>query len=101
LILALEPEYAPQVSALMHAFYDNNFVQPFDWGQWQSTAEKIFHDPKRLSKASLSTCVKLITLHVRKDRFCGGHFGEMVRCGHIMAILRRLETLRATLKCVD
>jgi hypothetical protein len=83
----LEPYYHPSVIALRKSFYENHFVQPFDWVKWQSTAVKIFNEPNRLSKATLKTCPKLITLHVRKDRFVGGHFGEMVRCGHIAVIL--------------
>jgi hypothetical protein len=90
----LEPHYHPSVIALMKAFQENHFIHPFDWPRWQSTAVKIFNEPSRLSKARLETCVKLITLHVRKDRFVGGHFGEMVRCGHIAAILHRLAQLR-------
>jgi len=97
LVLSLEPEYHPTVRALMRSLRENRFVQPFDWPRWQSTAEKIFNEPHRLSKATLKTCVKLITLHVRKDRFVGGHFGEMVRRGHIAAILRRLAELRKSL----
>jgi hypothetical protein len=62
----------------MRSFLENHFVQPFDWAEWQSTAVKLFNEPERLSKATLKTCVKLITLHVSKDRFVGGHFGEMV-----------------------
>lgn len=93
----LEPEYHPSVMELRKSFYDNHFIQPFDWPRWQSTAVKIFNEPSRLSKATLKTCVKLITLHVRKDRFVGGHLGEMVRCGHIAAILRRLAELRKSL----
>lgn len=97
LVLSLEPEYHPTVRALMRSFRENHFVQPFDWPEWQSTAEKIFNEPHRLSKVTLKTCVKLITLHVRKDRFVGGHFGEMVRRGHIATILRRLAELRKSL----
>lgn len=93
----LEPSYHSSVIALRQSFNENHFVQPFDWVEWQSTAERIFNDPNRLSKATLKTCIKLITLHVRKDRFVGGHFGEMVRCGHITAILRRLAELREPL----
>lgn len=97
LVLSLEPEYHPTVRALMRSLRENHFVQPFDWPQWQSTALKSFNEPSRLAKATLKTCVKLITLHVRKDRFVGGHFGEMVRCGHIVAILHRLAELRKSL----
>jgi len=93
----LEPSYHPSVIALRQSFNENHFVQPFDWVDWQPTAEKMFTHPNRMSKATLKTCIKLITLHVRKDRFVGGHFGEMVRCGHITAILRRLAELREPL----
>lgn len=93
-VLAMEPDYHPDVRALMHAFYENNFVQSFDWGAWQPEADKIFRDPELLQNADLETCCKLITLHVRQDRFSGGHFGVMVENGHIAAILRRLAVLR-------
>ena len=92
------PEYHPTVYALMKAFRENNFVQPFDWMKWQPFAEKIVHEPNRLSKARLRTCVKLITLHIRRDHFCAGHFGGMVSCGHITAILQRLAVLRKYVK---
>jgi hypothetical protein len=90
-------DYDPIVWNLMRTFEQNGFVQPYDWGKWQPQAERIFQDPKLLEQADLDTCIKLITLHVRKDRFCSGHFGAMVRCGHIAAILRRLDMLRKTL----
>ena len=96
--LSLEPLYHPAVQALMHSFNENHFVQPFDWVHWQSTADTFHRDPNLLAQASLETCIELITLHVRKDRFCGGHFGAMVRSGHITAILRRLSELRASLQ---
>lgn len=92
--LSLEPSYHPVIRELMQSLNENHFVQPFDWLGWQPSAEKIFREPSRVSKASLETCAKLITLHVRKDRFCGGHFGEMVRSEHICAILHRLAALR-------
>lgn len=92
--LSLEPSYHPVIEKLMQSLNQNHFVQPFDWTRWQPTAEQLFREPSRVSEASLETCTKLITLHVRKDRFCGGHFGEMVRSGHISAILHRLAELR-------
>jgi hypothetical protein len=64
----------------MRSLRENHFLQPFDWPQWQATALRIPKEPSRLPKADLKTRVKSITLHVRKDRFVGGHFGEMVRC---------------------
>ena len=90
----MEPEYHRTVQGVMDALNGNHFVQPFDWPKWQPTAMKIYKEPTRLSKATLKTCVKLTTLHVRKDRFCGGHFGAMVASGHIIAILERVAALR-------
>lgn len=90
---SLDPKYNPIITSLIEAFYENNFVQPYDWPHWQADAERLIADPTRLANVSLETCTKLITLHVRGDRFCGGHFGAMVRTGHILAILRRLEKL--------
>jgi len=92
--VSLEPSYHPAIRELMRSLNENHLVQPFDWSSWQPTAEKICKAQSLVSKASLETCTKLITLHVRKDRFCGGHFGEMVRSGHISAILHRLAELR-------
>jgi hypothetical protein len=93
----LDVDYQPTIWKLMRAFEDNGFVQSYDWGTWQPEAERIFHNPPLLETADLETCVKLITLHVRKDRFCSGHFGEMVASGHLAAILRRLDVLRKIL----
>lgn len=93
-VLALQPNYHPTICALMKALGENNFVQPFNWVKWKPTARRIFNQPERLSAIRLGTCIKLITLHVRQDRFCGGHFGEMVRSGHVVGILRRLAALK-------
>lgn len=86
--------YHPAIEALRRAFYDNGFVQVFDWGKWQPEAENFIQNPPLMQAANLETCVKLIATHMRKERFCSGHFGEMVRCGHIAAILRRLAAMR-------
>lgn len=47
-----------------------------------------------MKKATLKTCIKLLTLHARKERFVDGHFASMVQSGHITAILYRLSNLR-------
>jgi hypothetical protein len=67
---------------------------PFDWSSWQGEAEKYVVDPQALGTADLLTMRKLLTTHVRMDRFVGGHFGGMLESGHITAILRRLKELR-------
>ena len=86
-------DYHPAIEALLVAFHRNHFVQPYPWPKWQPEAKTFVADQSLLEHADLETCVKLITLHVRKERFCGGHIGEMIDCGHISAILRRLADL--------
>ena len=65
----------------------------FDWPEWQATAEEYVARPNLVAQADLETVRRLITTHVRKERFSEGHFGEMVRCGHIRALVKRLAVV--------
>ena len=85
---------ASEVDGLIQALYDNGWVEPFDWSEFQDEAIGYFENPSRLETAGLETIRKVLTLHVRKDRFCDGHFLEMLEARQIQAILRRLETLQ-------
>jgi hypothetical protein len=80
-----------------HAFYktlyDNGWIIPFDWGSWQEEAVRYVNNETLLKEADLETLRKLLTTHVRKDRFCEGHLDYMFECGHITAILERLQQL--------
>jgi hypothetical protein len=87
-------DYVPDVSSLITALYQRNITLVFDWGAWQYEARR-FLDEDALKTASLEEVRRLLTLHVRKDRFVEGHLGGMVRCGHIAALLRRLGELAA------
>jgi hypothetical protein len=50
-------------------------------------------DPALVATARLSTCIKLITASLRYERFCDGHMEDVIKSGHIVAILRRLKQL--------
>jgi hypothetical protein len=86
-------EYHPLIESLLDSFRLNHFVQIFDWVQWQPQAEPFLENILLIEQADLETCVRLITLHVRKERFCAGHVGDVIASGHISAILRRLADL--------
>jgi len=94
LVLDLHVQYHPVIENLIEALYQNHFMQPFDWGGWQDQARRYYAHPNLIRKASLETCVKLLTTHVKKDRFCSGHFSEMVRSEHIQKVLARLAEIR-------
>jgi len=79
------------------ALYDHGWVVPFDWVAWQDEAVQLYESPEALGKADIQTLRKLLTLHVRKDRFCEGHLAAVFESGHVTAILQRLRKLRETM----
>lgn len=86
--------WGPELQQLYELLGSSGFIYPFDWGAWQNRAAVYIRDPRRLRRARLQTIRKLCTVHVRKERFCEGHFLQAVRTGHIAAILRRIRCLR-------
>lgn len=84
---------SPDASRFHKAVYDLGFIRPFDWGRWREGVRYV-HDPEALASADLDTLCKLLTLHVRQDRFCDGHLASMYECGHLTGILRRLNEMR-------
>ena len=83
------------VGRFIQVLYEDGWVEPFDWSKWQPQGEALYRDRSALARASLSTLRRLLTLHLRKDRFCEGHLAGMLAEGHIVAILRRIAELRA------
>ena len=89
--------YSAEVSRFMAALYKENFVIHFAWPSWKETAEGYMDRPETLAEADLLTLRKLLTTHVRNDRFVEGHMAGMLVNGHITAILRRLQAIRQAL----
>ena len=85
--------YSPQVDAFQQDLNDLGFVYSFDWGEWQDEAERLTVTPGALDDADLLTLMKLLTLHVRKERFSGGHLANAFEQGWIVAILERLQDI--------
>ena len=82
------------VTKFVQALYENDWVTPkFDWTTWKDS-EVYINSPKNIQTADTITIVKLLTTHVRGDRFCEGHLAAMFKSGHILAILRRLREIR-------
>ena len=66
----------------------------FNWPEWQPIAQYYVQDGDLLDSASLETCVRLLITHLRKNRFCEGHFRTMLQSGHIQRLLTRLEAIQ-------
>lgn len=86
--------YSQEVCALSKYLYDSGFIYYFSWSDWQDKAKEIYDNPELLDSADLLTIRRLLITHVRKEKFCDGHFAAMLEQGHIQAILQRLKTIR-------
>jgi len=91
------PVYDATVDELVQALYSHGFIQNFDWPNW-GEGRKYVERPELLASADMETCIKLLTTHVRAERFCDGHLAEMITSGHLLAVLRRLYELRGAIE---
>lgn len=87
------PEPAPEVSDLVGDLYRLGFIRAFAWPDEQDELRALQTDPERLAGADLTDLVKLLTSHVRADRFVDGHLADAVQQGWIAGILRRLAAI--------
>ena len=99
LVISLDNNWrlSEQAQEFIAALYQNGWIADFDWPSWQDQAIQYVESPERIASADLETIRKLLTTHVRKDRFCEGHLAAMFENGHLTALLRRLKELRATM----
>ncbi len=85
--------YSPLLGEIMSGIHEAGLRFPFDWPSWQDEAERIYDEPGELEKADLETIRKLLTLHLRKERFCEGHLAAICESGLMLSTLRRLKAL--------
>lgn len=86
--------YADDVLEFIRQLYDLQVVAPFDWSSWtQERGNELWDDPQRLAGASLEECRMLLAAHLRADRFTEGHLLHALESGHIVTILRRVDSL--------
>jgi hypothetical protein len=86
--------FSPGVNAFVQTLYEQGMLLEFDWTSWKDEAQRYRSDPSSLEQADLLTLRKLLTVHVRADRFVEGHLASIFETGHILAILHRLRQMR-------
>jgi hypothetical protein len=84
-------EYGPELMALLDDLLSSGLLVVFDWSAWRHEAERLERDRAALASADLDAIRRLLTFHVRADRFNDGHMAQVLSSGHLIAILRRLE----------
>jgi len=85
--------YSVDAHRLLEFLSGSRFFQPFDWPAWQENAQRFVLEPERIRSASMADLQRLFTTHIRKERFCAGHFAAMLESGHIAAIVERVAEL--------
>jgi hypothetical protein len=85
---------APLLDRIIYSIHETGLQINFDWPSWQEEAERICCETGELEKADLETIRKLLTLHMRKERFCEGHLAAVCESGLMLSTLRRLKALR-------
>jgi O-acetyl-ADP-ribose deacetylase (regulator of RNase III) len=66
----------------------------FDWPSWRPEGWRFVDRPQRVATADLTTLRRLMTMHVRAERFNEGHLDWAIDNGHIAAIVERLLAMR-------
>jgi len=84
-------DYAEPVRSFLADAGRLGFIVVFDWPAWVPTAERIQSSPEEMAGASLFELAKLLTLHIRRDRFVEGHLANALEAGWIQDILRAMR----------
>ena len=82
-------------AAFVEAAYAAGWVIPLDWSAWMGTeeAKELVTSSARISTASEEQIAKLLTAHIRGDKFTDGVLLRAFESGLLGAVVRRAETL--------
>src|SRR5690606_12923944 len=89
-------EFSEHAGRFLDEAYRLGWVLPgFDWGEWAAGAEArgLMERPGAVAQADADALARLLTMHIRQERFCEGHLAGMFESGHLTAILRRIRDL--------
>jgi len=57
----------------------------------------MLEDDSLVQSAGMEQIKTMLTYCVRGERFCSGHWGAVLRSGRVVALLKRLQVLRASM----
>jgi hypothetical protein len=83
---------------LLTYLHENIVLPDFDWQAWQDQAIGYLDYRIRLETADLPTLRKLLTAHVRADRFAEGHYDSILENGFLRDVLERVAVLSEVLE---
>lgn len=88
------PSPHPDLHNLLGNFVRSGFIEMFDWQAWLETiGNEHLKSIEYLEKSDLETLRKLMTAHLRIERFAAGHLQGLFASGYMHAFILRLEAL--------
>ncbi len=66
-----------------------------NWVEWIATdeAQRFANGPEPINQATVSDLEHLLTTFIRQDRFVEGNLDGLYESGHLIAVVRRADTL--------
>ena len=86
--------FSSEAQEFIRTLYQQHIIFAFDWQSWREQAQYYQAHTDALGAADLLTIRKLLTTHVRMDRFVEGHLASVFDQGLLTAILGRLKRIR-------
>lgn len=75
------------------ALQERGFIELFDWDTFLASLGRPPEDPTLLATADIETLKKIVTAHIRIERFVRGHLQALIAAGYFTAFLDRLQVL--------
>lgn len=88
------PSPHPGLHALLGAMEVSGFIETFDWMTWvESIGADNLNSISYLKTADLETYRKLMSAHIRLERFSAGHIQKLFTSGYMHAFFEGLENI--------
>lgn len=83
------------IQDFVQSAYDGGCVVSFDWSHWSATPKgrAIVHDPREIDRTTPEELIRVVTAHVRADRFNEGSLEGAFKNGILLAVAQRANTL--------
>ena len=85
--------YNDAVRGFMNSCYKEGFMYSYNWSEYSGKVKEIQSRKSPYDEASLFEMCKILTGHMRNERFCDGHVASVIENGMMQALLGRLEQI--------
>jgi len=90
---AIPESTVPHISNMLMTMQNTEFMAPFDWQEEFRDNQADLENIDIVNQADLEMLRKIMTAHVRIDRFSDGHLDALIRSGYWAACLARISAL--------